>query len=219
MNTIAIIGLGKFGFYVAKRLSKLDAKVIAIDNNEKIVQEISQYTDYSYVLDSTNKEALENAGIYNLDTVIVSIGESIEANILTVMALKELGNKNIIAKAISTTHGKILTKIGATKVIHPEKIAGKMLVKIIVEDINFDSIDLSNSMRILKFVAPKSLISKSFNDIEKANFDVKLIAYKHDGEWNKDINYEHIIQEGDILAYLGNADIVEEFYENISLTG
>ncbi|MBD3829231.1 MAG: NAD-binding protein, partial [Arcobacter sp.] len=122
MKTIAVIGLGKFGFYIAKSLSRLDTRVIAVDNDEKKVQEISEFVDDAFVIDSTNKQALEEVGIYNLETVIVSIGENIEASILTVMALKDLNNKNIIAKAITSTHGEILSKIGAFKVIYPEKI-------------------------------------------------------------------------------------------------
>ena len=133
MKTVAVIGLGKFGFYIAKSLSRLDVKVIAVDNDEKKVQEISEYVDNSYILDSTSKIALEEIGIYNLNTVIVSIGENIEASILTVMALKDLNNQNIIAKAINSTHGEILTKIGAFKVIYPEEIAGKILLKQLIE--------------------------------------------------------------------------------------
>lgn len=133
MKTIAVIGLGKFGFYIAKSLSRLDTRVIAVDNDEKKVQEISEFIDDAFVIDSTNKQALEEVGIYNLETVIVSIGENIEASILTVMALKDLNNKNIIAKAITSTHGEILSKIGAFKVIYPEKIAGRMLVQKLIK--------------------------------------------------------------------------------------
>lgn len=215
MKTIAVIGLGKFGFYVAKSLSKLDVKVIAIDNNEQRIQEISEYIDDCYVLDSTNKNALEDVGIYNLDTVIVSIGENIEASILTVMALKDLKNENIIAKAITTIHGEILSRIGATKVVHPEKIAGRMLVKSMVEDMDFEKIHLSNSMRIIKFSAPKSLVSKTFKDIEDINSDAKIIAYKNSGNWHNTIDDKYIIQEDDVLAYLGDAKIIEDFYNDI----
>ena len=133
MKVVAVIGLGKFGFYIAKSLSRLDTRVIAVDNDEKKVQEISEFVDDAFVIDSTNKQALEEVGIYNLETVIVSIGENIEASILTVMALKDLNNKNIIAKAITSTHGEILSKIGAFKVIYPEKIAGRMLVQKLIK--------------------------------------------------------------------------------------
>lgn len=216
MKTVAVVGLGKFGYYIAKSLSKLDVTVIAVDNNEQRVQEISEYIENAFVLDSTNKHALEEVGIVELDTVIVSIGENIEASILSVMALKDLGNKNIIAKAITTTHGEILAKIGASKVVHPEKIAGRALVKNLVENVNFEKIDLSNSMRIIKFVAPSNTVSKTFKEIEIKTHDAKLIAYKSGGEWFTDIENSHKIKEDDLLAYLGDAKKIESFYEELS---
>ncbi|MDK9693144.1 MAG: TrkA family potassium uptake protein [Sulfurimonas sp.] len=216
MKTVAVIGLGKFGYYIAKSLSKLDVTVIAVDNNEQRVQEISEYIENAFVLDSTNKHALEEVGIVELDTVIVSIGENIEASILSVMALKDLGNKNIIAKAITTTHGEILAKIGASKVVHPEKMAGRFLVKNLVDNINFEKIDLSNSMRIIKFIAPPSTVSKTFREIEIKTHDAKLIAYKTDGNWFTDIDNNHKIKEDDLLAYLGDAKKIESFYDELS---
>lgn len=216
MKTVAVIGLGKFGYYIAKSLSKLDVTVIAVDNNEQRVQEISEYIENAFVLDSTNKHGLEEVGIVELDTVIVSIGENIEASILSVMALKDLGNKNIIAKAITTTHGEILAKIGASKVVHPEKMAGRALVKNLVENINFEKIDLSNSMRIIKFIAPPNTVSKTFKEIDIKTNDAKLIAYKSDGEWFTDLENSHKIKEDDLLAYLGDAKKIESFYDELS---
>ena len=133
MKPVAVIGLGKFGFYIAKSLSRLNTEIIAVDSDMEKVQQMAQFTDNSFVLNSTSKVALEEVGVYNLETVIVSIGENIEASILTVMALKDLNNKNIIAKAITSTHGEILSKIGAFKVIYPEKIAGRMLVQKLIK--------------------------------------------------------------------------------------
>ena len=138
MKPVAVIGLGKFGFYVAKSLSKLNIEVIAVDSDTEKVQQMALFTDNAFVLNSTSKVALEEVGIYNLETVIVSIGENIEASILTVMALKDLNNKNIIAKAINPTHGEILSKLGVNKVIYPEEIAGKILLKQLVENIKVE---------------------------------------------------------------------------------
>jgi trk system potassium uptake protein TrkA len=216
MKTVAIIGLGKFGFYIAKSLSKLeDFTVIAVDNNEHTIQNISEYVENAFILDSTNKNALQEVGIANLDTVIVSIGEHIEASILTVMALKDLGNKNIIAKAITTTHGEILAKLGASRVVHPEKIAGRALVHNLVENINFEKIDLSNSMRIIKFITPKNLIGKTFGEINATNNSATIVAFKTNSEWHKTIDMEYKIQELDILAYLGESKSIESFYKDI----
>jgi trk system potassium uptake protein TrkA len=217
MKTIAVIGLGKFGFYIAKSLSRLNIKVIAVDNNECKVQEISEYIDNAFVIDSTNKHALEEVGIYNLETVIVSIGENIEASILTVMALKDLNNKNVIAKAITTIHGEILSKIGAFKVIYPEKVAGRMLVKKLIDNITVEEIDVSNSIKMIKLVACSNLIHKKISDIENEFKNFKVVSYKTEGNWSLNIDSNHKIKKDDLLVFLGESKNIKEFYQNIEL--
>ena len=201
MKTVAVIGLGKFGFYIAKSLSRLDVRVIAADNDEKKVQEISEYVDNAYVIDSTSKAALEEIGIYNLNTVIVSIGENIEASILTVMALKDLNNKTIIAKAINSTHGEILTKIGAFKVIYPEKIAGRMLVKKLIDNMTVEEIDVSNTIKMVKFVATDNFIYKKISEIESEFKNLKIISYKTSGIWSMQIDPFFQVKKDDLLVF------------------
>ena len=215
MKIVAVIGLGKFGFYIAKSLSRLDVKVIAADNDEKKVQEISEYVDNAYIIDSTSKVALEEIGIYNLNTVIVSIGENIEASILTVMALKDLNNKTIIAKAINSTHGEILTKIGAFKVIYPEKIAGRMLVKKLIDNMTVEEIDVSNTIKMVKFVATDNFIYKKISEIESEFENLKIISYKTSGIWSMQIDPFYQVKKDDLLVFLGESKYIKEFYKQI----
>ena len=215
MKTVAVIGLGKFGFYIAKSLSRLDVKVIAADNDEKKVQEISEYVDNAYIVDSINKQALEEIGVYNLETVIVSIGENIEASILTVMALKDLNNKRIIAKAINSTHGEILTKIGAFKVIYPEKIAGRMLVKKLIDNMTVEEIDVSNTIKMVKFVATDNFIYKKISEIESEFKNLKIISYKTSGIWSMQIDPFYQVKKDDLLVFLGESKYIKEFYKQI----
>ena len=215
MKTVAVIGLGKFGFYIAKSLSRLDVRVIAADNDEKKVQEISEYVDNEYVIDSTSKAALEEIGIYNLNTVIVSIGENIEASILTVMALKDLNNKTIIAKAINSTHGEILTKIGAFKVIYPEKIAGRMLVQKLIDNMTVEEIDVSNTIKMVKFVATDNFIYKKISEIESEFKNLKIISYKTSGIWSMQIDPFYQVKKDDLLVFLGESKYIKEFYKQI----
>ena len=211
MKTIAVIGLGRFGFYVAKSLSRLDIKVIAVDNDEKKVQEISEYIDNAYVLDSMSKQALEDVGIYNLDTVIVSMGENIEASILTVMALKDLNNKTIIAKAINSTHGEILSKIGAYKVVYPEQIAGRILVKKLVDTITVEEIDISNSIKMVKLFANDNLINKKVSQIEEKYKNIKLASYKSLGNWFINIDSSYVVKKDDLLVFICEVRYVNDF--------
>ena len=215
MKVVAVIGLGKFGFYIAKSLSRLNVKVIAVDNDEKKVQEISEFVDDAYVIDSTSKIALEEVGIYNLSTVIVSIGENIEASILTVMALKDLNNKNIIAKAITSTHGEILSKIGAFKVVYPEKIAGRMLVQKLVDNITIEEIDVSNSIKIIKLLANENFIYRKISEIENSFKNLKIISYKTDGVWSVEVDPLYKIKQDDLLVFLGEAKYIKEFYKQL----
>ena len=215
MKTIVVISLGKFGFYIAKSLSRLNVKVIAADNDEKKVQEISEYVDDAYIIDSTSKVALEEIGIYNLSTVIVSIGENIEASILTVMALKDLNNKTVIAKAINSTHGEILTKIGAFKVIYPEKIAGRMLVQKLIDNMTVEEIDVSNTIKMLKFVATDNFIYKKISEIESEFKNLKIISYKTSGIWSMQIDPFYQVKKDDLLVFLGESKYIKEFYKQI----
>ncbi len=215
MKVVAVIGLGKFGFYIAKSLSRLNVKVIAVDNDEKKVQEISEFVDDAYVIDSTNKQALEEVGIYNLSTVVVSIGENIEASILTVMALKDLNNKNIIAKAITSTHGEILSKIGAFKVVYPEKIAGRMLVQKLIDNITIEEIDISNSVKIIKLLANENFIYRKISEIEDSFKNLKIISYKTDGAWSIEVDPLYKIKQDDLLVFLGETKYIKEFYKQL----
>ena len=215
MKSVAVIGLGKFGFYIAKSLSKLNITVIAVDSDEEKVQEISRYVDNAFILNSTSKIALEEVGIYNLDTVIVSIGENIESSILTVMALKDLNNRNIIAKAINPTHGEILSKIGAFKVMYPEEIAGKILVKQLIENIRIEEIDLCNNLKILKVFADVVFVDRSIKDIEAFNPNVKVISLKNEHSWNITVDSEYIVQKDDLLVFLGENNAVEALSKSL----
>ena len=217
MKPVAVIGLGKFGFYIAKSLSKLNITVIAVDSDEEKVQAISQYVDNAFVLNSTSKIALEEVGIYNLDTVIVSIGENIEASILTVMALKDLNNKNIIAKAINPTHGEILTKIGAFKVMYPEEIAGKILVKQLIENIKVEEIELCNNLKILKIIADEKMIDKSLYYLESLNSSVKIIALNNETFYNGSYDAKYKIKKNDVIALLGENIEIEKVYKDLCL--
>ena len=213
MKPVAVIGLGKFGFYVAKSLSKLNIEVIAVDSDTEKVQQMAQFTDNAFVLNSTSKVALEEVGIYNLETVIVSIGENIEASILTVMALKDLNNKNIIAKAINPTHGEILSKLGVNKVIYPEEIAGKILLKQLVENIKIEEVEVGSVLKILKVTASDFLVGELIPNIEEANPNVRVISVNNDTYWCENFDRKYKIQKNDLVTFLGSTKAIDSLFK------
>ncbi len=211
MKTYAVVGLGKFGFNIAKGLAEQGMDIIAVDNDPHKIQEISEYIEDAIVLDSTDIRALKEAGIVGLDTVIISIGENIEASILTLMALKELDNKNIIAKAITLTHGEILARLGAFKVIYPERESARKLVENLVGNVVIDQIDFSSTIKIAKFLVPKALVTKSIKEIEKMfENEIHLVACKTRDTWKFDIDKSYAIREGDMLAFIGKKMFIEK---------
>ena len=123
----AVLGLGRFGKSVAQTLIDNEAEVIAIDSDMKHIEEIKDIVTIAVKLDSTNKDALLQHSVDKVDVAVVSIGENIENNILTTALLKEMGVKEIIARAMDPLHAKILSLVGATRVVLPEEDMGKRL--------------------------------------------------------------------------------------------
>ncbi|MDD3769394.1 TrkA family potassium uptake protein [Sulfuricurvum sp. IAE1] len=216
METFAVIGLGKFGFHVAKGLAQQGLSVIAVDQDEEQIREINEFVQDAIVLDSTDIRALREAGIGNADVAVVSIGENIEASILTVMALKELGVETVVAKAITTVHGQILSKLGAAKVIYPEMESAKKIVKKMVKNMHYETIDLSITMKIAKLTVPSFWVGTSvLSPVFEEEYEVKPIAYKHGGIWYTSFEQDDVLEKGDILVVLGNSAHIEALSKKI----
>lgn len=216
MDTFAVIGLGKFGFHVAKGLAQQGMSVIAVDRDEDHVRDINEYVQDAIVLDSTDIRALSEAGIGSVDVAVVSIGENIEASILTVMALKELGVETVVAKAITQVHGQILSKLGAAKVIYPEMESAKKIVKKMVQNMHYETIDLSITMKLAKLTVPSFWIGTSIlSPVFETDYEVKPIAYKHQGEWHTSFENNDILEKGDIIAVLGNSSTIEALSKKV----
>lgn len=209
-TSFGIIGLGKFGSVVANDLILQGKTVIIADKDEQALKELQDKVSCAFVLDSTNIAALKEAGFADIDLVVVSIGENVEKSILTAMALKEIGVPNIIAKATSNIHGQILSKLGATKVIYPEKESAKRLVKELVSDIDFGVIDLSaNTVCAVKIIVSDKLIGHSLGQIAG---DMKTVAYKKKGsnEWQMFPELETtLVDSGDGIILVGTKKDLE----------
>lgn len=207
-----VIGLGKFGSVVADELIAGGHTVIVADKNEETLKSIQNSPSYAYILDSTNINALKEAGFHDVEVVIVSIGENVEKSILTLMALKDIGVNNIIAKATSNIHGQILSKLGATKVIYPEKESAKRLVKeFLTKATEFEVFDISaNTIRIIRLNIDERLAGNSLKHTAK---NMRVIAYKKvNSDWELLPDLETTaVYSGDVVILLGTAKNLKEF--------
>jgi trk system potassium uptake protein TrkA len=214
----AVIGLGRFGFSVAKTLSKYGAEVIAIDSQEERVKKTADFVAYAVQLDAIDEKALRSVGVQNVDTAIVSIGENIEASILVVMLLKELGIRNIIAKAVTTLHGKVLENLGVKRIIFPERDMAIRVAHSLIRPSVLEQLELSQEYSIVELPSPSNLIGKTLKDTQlRTRYGVNLIAIKRKittekgiikDSWNVNPLPTDTIEKEDILVLIGlNEDL------------
>lgn len=215
-KSFAIIGMGRFGSSVAKTLYELGYEVMAIDSCEERIQEHIQFTTYAVQADSTDEQALKQLGIRNFDNVVVAIGEDIQASILTTLVLRELGVKHITVKAQNERHGKVLYKVGADRVVFPERDMGSRVAHNLVSPNILDFIELAEDYSVAEIVVGQKLVGKSLFDLNiRAKFGVNVMAIKSGPHINIAPQASDTIQADDILVVVGENDDLKRFEENI----
>ena len=174
-----VVGLGRFGYWVAKTLIDLDCEVLAIDIDEEKVEDVSDFVTHAVVLDATDEKALHSVGLQDMDAAIVSVGKNIESSIMAVMILKECGIKYIVAKAVTPLHGRVLKNLKVNKIVHPERDVAIRITKNLINPNVIDQLELSSEYSIVEIPAPKPLIGKSLKESQLRNtYGVNLIAIK-----------------------------------------
>ncbi|TJY39850.1 TrkA family potassium uptake protein [Cohnella pontilimi] len=203
----AVIGLGRFGSSVAKYLAGMGYEVLAIDESEERVQDVAHAVTQAVSADSTEEEALRALGIRNFDVVVVAIGQNIQASILTTLVLKDMGVPFIIVKAQNELHGKVLGKIGADKVVYPERDMGLRVAHQLISPNILEHIELSAEHSIVELKASSAIIGKNLKQLDiRAKFNCNVLAVKRDGEINITPRPDDLLEEGDVLVIVGRND-------------
>ncbi|TVX87065.1 potassium channel family protein [Paenibacillus agilis] len=203
----AIIGMGRFGSSVANSLSKMGFEVLAIDSSEQKIQEVASMVTHAVSADSTDEEALKALGIRNFDVVVVAIGQDIQASILTTLILKDLGVPMLVAKAQNELHGKVLNKIGADKVIFPERDMGTRVAHNLISPNIMDYIELSDNHSIVDMRASTNMIGQNLIELDiRARFGCNIMAIKNNGHINISPLADYRLREGDVMVIVGQND-------------
>ena len=172
-----IIGLGRFGASIAKTLYALGNDVLAIDKKEDLVQEISDSVTHAIQMDATDESALRTLGIRNFEVAVVTIGDNIQSSIMATLLVKELGVKYIIAKGNSDIHAKVLYKIGADRVILPEKDMGVRVAHNLVSSNILDYIELSPDYSIIEIDSPNEWCNKTMKELNlRSKYGINVIV-------------------------------------------
>ena len=221
MRQFAVIGLGRFGTSVAKTISQKGHQVLAIDISEQITQSISDEVTQAVCLNATDEKALRAVGADNVDVAVVGVGTNLEASILITLNLKEIGVKEIVCKAVNKDHQKVLEKIGATKVVQPEREMGIRVANGLISTSVIEHIELSEESSLVELITPSEFIGKNLREINvRAKFGVNVIAVKRripsasKKEEEEIVNVapkaEDVIKKGDILVVLGSNENIEK---------
>lgn len=179
MAQVAVIGLGRFGFHVAKHLHEAGHDVLAIDIDPKNVEAIADFSSRAVVLDARDKERLDALGIKDFDVVVVSLGERIDASALVALHLKEIGVRRLITKAGSEDHGKLLELIGVSQVVFPEREAAERLARHLGSPNLLDYIDFGDEYSLHEMAPPAAFVGRTLEELQlPARFDVRVLAIR-----------------------------------------
>src|SRR6056297_2924548 len=204
MKQFIVIGLGRFGSSVAKTLTDNGHDVLAIDLNHQIIQDISNDVTHAVEADATDEEALRTLGVRNFDVAVISIGDNIHANILSTLILKEMGVPYVIVKAQDTLHGKVLKKVGADRVVYPERDMGVRIAHNLISSNVLDYIEFAPDYSIVEIIATSNMIGKSLYELElRSQFGVNVMAIKRGQHINVTPGANDKVLEGDTLVVMG----------------
>ncbi|MEW4368237.1 potassium channel family protein [Paenibacillus kandeliae] len=200
----AVIGIGRFGSSIAKTLSEMGFDVLAIDSDEHRVQEVSAIVTQAVVADSTDEEALRAIGLRNFDVVVVAIGEDIQSSILTTLILKEMEIPTILVKAQNDLHAKVVQRIGADKVIFPERDMGVRVAHHLTSPNVLDYIELSDDYSIVEMLASEAMVGQNLIELNiRARYSCNVMAIKRNNHMNIAPAPQERLEKDDILVIVG----------------
>lgn len=214
MKSFAVIGCGRFGTAIAKTLYELGNEVLAIDQDMDVVESVSRFVTHAIQADVMDEETLAELGLSNFDVVIVSIGTDLQSSIMATLIVKEMGVKKVVAKAQSELHGKVLKKIGADKVVFPERDMGIRVGHNLTSNSIVDFIELSPDYSILEIEAIPKWYDKSLSELRLRNkFGINVMAIKKGDKIDVSPNPDYKIRKNDVLVAIGSTEDINNIEE------
>lgn len=216
MKQFAVIGLGKFGYYLGVHLFEKGNEVLAIDKTPAHVQEIKDQVSQAVVADATDRKAMEALGIKQVDAVVICIGSVLSDSILATLNMKEIGVERVLAKAMSEAHGRILRKIGATEVFFPEKDMAVSVAERLHNPNMLDYLPFIEGFSIVEMAPPKNFVGKSLYELDLINrYGIQVVAIKEiiPDQLNLIPTARFVIKDSDIMILLGPNEALDKLRE------
>ena len=210
-KSFLIIGLGRFGMAVIKTLSELNADVIAIDINEKAVEGASKYVEHCAICDSTSMTALKELAAKNYDHAVVAIGNNLQATILTIVNLKDLGLKQISVRIDSEEYASVMYRIGATEVIIPEYEAAISFSNQIISDTILEYHPINKDYSMVKISVGESFEQKTLIELDARNkFDINIVGITRGNDFIQP-KATDVVKPNDVLTIFGKSSKINKF--------
>lgn len=204
MKQFAVIGIGSFGLHVARRLAEGGAEVLAVDVRSDRIDAIKDVVTQAVIADATDAEALAELIPEDLDGVVVCVGENVEGSIMVCLHLKELGCDNLIAKAQSEDHAKVLKALGVGQTVHPERERAERLAESLVDPNFLDHLPLPRGYRIAQLAPPETLRGKTVAEAAlRAEYGLQILAVKRGQRIDLVPRPEDVLGEEDQLVVVG----------------
>ncbi len=217
-QNFAIIGLGRFGGSICRTLAAAGQEVLAIDSNEDQVNEYANIATHAVVANAQDEQALRSLGLRNFDTVIIAIGEDIQASILVTLMVKEMGVPRILAKAQNEYHARVLEKVGADRVVHPERDMGVRIAHHLISKNIMDYLELSDEYSIAEVnVTNAKFFDKTLADLNfRQSFNLNVIGIRRGNNLLISPGPNEMVQENDSLLVVGETSDVEFLDDKMS---
>ena len=217
MKTFIVIGLGQFGRAVALELSRLGHEGLVLDEHEEAVQDIADQVTHAVTGDARDPAVLRALGVRNYNCAIVAVADDVGNSALITMNLKELGVRQVIAKAQSHVHQKVLQKIGADKVVFPEHEMGMKLAQNLSSSNILNFIELSDDFGIVELAVPKAWVGQSLRGLDvRAKYRVNIIAIRRGGD-EHDLEVapgaDYVLAAGDVVVTLGRNEYIDRLHD------
>jgi len=203
----AVIGLGRFGRAVCSSLHKMGYEVLGTDIDEKLVNQALTHkiAAHAIQLDSTEPESLKEAGIFEMDTVIVAIGNYLQESIITTLNVKEAGVEQVVAKASSEIHGKLLRRVGADRVVFPEHEAGCALASTLTQPAFLERFELDTENSIVEVLVPEAFHNQTLAQLDmRKRYGVNVLAIGNGDKFVTNPNPGQLLKEGLIMVVIGS---------------
>lgn len=214
MKQVLIVGMGRFGRHIARKLNEMHIQVLGVDTDEEKIREVLPYTTSAEVGDATNQDFLRSLGVNNFDVCIVAIGDNFLASLEVTSYLKDLGAKKVVSRAARDTQEKFLLRNGADAVVYPEKLMGNWTAVRFSSENVFDYISLGKDFAVFEIAMPQNWVGKTIGQVDvRKHYHINIVAVKYKDSMTPTPGADYVLKQDETLLVLGkDKDIQKAFH-------